>query len=129
MFSASARPLGVLRSNPTRVVLFLQKESCCPYVIHQTTFYLEFAFISPHTILHGCIYTPNLTTIISPNQVQAVTGVGGGEFSSPVTVSLREPSDDSSSGPPTAAIIATVVVIIIIILCLIVAALMVYFCW
>ena len=57
-----------------------------------------------------------------------MTRVGGGEFSSPVTVSLREPSDDSSSDSPADAIIGIVVVIIIISLCLVVAALLGYFC-
>ncbi|CAI8021668.1 hypothetical protein GBAR_LOCUS12827, partial [Geodia barretti] len=40
--------------------------------------------------------------------VQAVTSVGGGDFSSPVTVSLREPSPDSNSNE--AGVIAGAVV-------------------
>ena len=48
-----------------------------------------------------------------------MTSVGGGEFSSPVTVSLREPSDDTNQ----AALIAGVTVsVIVILLGLIVAA-------
>ena len=87
-------------------------------------------YFSTHILIVYCISTSTLSTIISANQVQAVTSVGDGEFSSPVTVSLRDqPSDDSSSNSSTAVIIATVVVIVIILLCLVVAALLGYFCW
>ena len=97
--------------------------------MHQTTFIRVGIYFSTHFLILCCIVTSNLTTSISHTQVQAVTVVGGGEFSSPVTVSLREPSDDSISDPPIAAITATVVVIIILLLSLIVIVLVVYFCW
>ena len=58
-----------------------------------------------------------------------MTGVGGGEFSSPVTVSLREPSDDSCSDPSAAVIIATVVVIVILSLGLVVTSVSTCVCW
>ena len=63
------------------------------------------------------------------SQVQSVTSVGGGEFSSPVTVSLRESSDAPASGTPVVAITAIVIVVVILILGLIVAGLLVYICW
>ena len=55
-----------------------------------------------------------------------MTSVGGGDFSSPVTVSLREPSPDSKSGSSSneAAVIAGAVVTVD--LGLIVAALCAY---
>ncbi|CAI8021671.1 Putative insulin-like peptide receptor, partial [Geodia barretti] len=59
--------------------------------------------------------------------VQAVTSVGGGDFSSPVTVSLREPSPDSNSNE--AGVIAGAVVAVTLTLGLIVAALCAYICW
>ena len=60
-------------------------------------------------------------------QVQAVTSVGGGDFSSPVTVSLREPSPDSNSNE--ADVIAGAVVAVTLTLGLIVAALCANICW
>ena len=64
--------------------------------------------------------------------MQAVTSVGGGDFSSPVTVSLREPSPDSNSGSSSneAAVIAGAVVSVTLALCLIVADPYAYIiCW
>ena len=64
-------------------------------------------------------------------QVQAVTSVGGGDFSSPVTVSLREPSPDSKSGSSSneAGVIAGAVVAVTLTLGLIVTAHCAYICW
>ena len=70
-----------------------------------------------------------LGCVVSCSQVQAVTSVGGGDFSSPVTVSLREPSPDSKSDPPVTAIAVTVLVVIIIFLAIIVASLVAYIYW
>ena len=58
-----------------------------------------------------------------------MTAVGGGEFSSPVTVSLREPSDDSSSNPIAPALTATVIVIVILSLGLVVTNVSTCVCW
>ena len=61
-------------------------------------------------------------------QVQAVTSVGGGDFSTPVTVSLREPSPDSNSGS-SSNVIAAAVVAVTLTLGLIVTAQCAYICW
>ena len=67
-----------------------------------------------------------------------MTAVGGGEFSSPVTVSLREPSDDptdpeqsndSSYNPLAAALTAAVIVIVILSLGLVVTSILACVCW
>ena len=73
-------------------------------------------------MLNGGIYST--VTIVCRAQVQAVTSVGGGDFSSPVTVSLREPSPDSNSGSSSneAGVIASAVVAVTLALGLIVTA-------
>ena len=79
-----------------------------------------------------CMYQSVMFTlgcVVSCSQVQAVTSVGGGDFSSPVTVSLRELSPDSNSGPPVTAIVVTVIVVIILFLAIIVATLVAYTYW
>ena len=60
-----------------------------------------------------------------------MTSVGGGDFSSPVTVSLREPSPDPNSGSNynEAGVIAGAVVAITLVLGLIVTAQCAYICW
>ena len=60
-------------------------------------------------------------------QIQAVTAVGGGSFSSPVTVSLRQSSEDS--GPPVVVITVTVIVVLLVILAFIVGVLIFYIVW
>jgi hypothetical protein len=54
--------------------------------------------------------------------------VGGGEFSSPVTVSLREPLE-TGSGPSVVAITVTVIVVIIVVLSFTALNLLAYIFW
>ena len=49
-----------------------------------------------HGTVNELIASIVIIVSIGINQVQAVTSVGGGEFSSPVTVSLREQPSDST---------------------------------
>ena len=53
-----------------------------------------------------------------------MTSVGGGEFSSPVTVSLREPFTGTSVDP-----VIVISVTIIVVMSLVMAALCAYICW
>ena len=78
-----------------------------------------------HVTANELITTIIIIVSIGINQVQSVTSVGGGEFSSPVTVSLREqPSDNteqssapaSSSNSNQAGLIAGVTVSVIVLL-------------
>ena len=71
-----------------------------------------------------------LGCVVSCSQVQAVTSVGGGDFSSPVTVSLREPSPDPNFGSRfnEAGVIAGAVVAVTFTLGVIVAAQCAYIC-
>ena len=59
-------------------------------------------------------------------QVQSVTAVGGGSFSSPVTVSLRESSDNLAS---PVVIITVTSVTILLMSSLLVTSTLAYICW
>ena len=62
-------------------------------------------------------------------QVQAVTSVGPGNFSEPMTVVVT-PSSDSSSNPTlTVIVVVVVIVVFIIVLCSVVAGLLAYIFW
>ena len=68
-----------------------------------------------------------------------MTAVGGGSFSSPVTVSLRQSSDDSDydgskessedGASPAAVIALTVLMSIFLLFSLILTSVLVYMCW
>ena len=64
-------------------------------------------------------------TVVQYYQVQAVTAVGGGNYSSPVTVFLREPSDQSHNE----IVIAITVFAIIVSISVIVATILAYKLW
>ena len=61
-------------------------------------------------------------------QVQAVTSVGPGNFSEPMTVVVT-PSSDSSSNPTVIVVVVVVIVVIIIVLCSVAAGLLAYIFW
>jgi hypothetical protein len=60
--------------------------------------------------------------------VQAVTSVGPGNFSEPMTVVVT-PSSDSSSNPTVIVVVVVVIVVIIIVLCSVAAGLLAYIFW
>ena len=113
------------------------------YKLHPLCTYVQCPAMSMHCRCRdGCISCPcqrlsaYITNIhyqsclhLCHAQVQAVTSVGGGDFSSPVTVSLREPSPDSNSGPPVTVIAVAVIVVVIVLLAVIVTCLGAYICW
>ena len=61
-------------------------------------------------------------------QVQAVTSVGPGNFSKPMTVVVT-PSSDSSSSSTVIVVVVVVIVVIIIVLCSVAAGLLAYIFW
>ena len=61
-------------------------------------------------------------------QVQAVTSVGPGNFSEPMTVVVT-PSSDSSSSSTVIVVVVVVIVVIIIVLCSVAAGLLAYIFW
>ena len=69
------------------------------------------------------------TSLCTSMQVQAVTSVGPGDFSDPMTIVVTPPSDTPSSSSSTVVVAVVVIVVVIIVLCTIASGLMVYICW
>ena len=94
--------------------------------IHSNLVQAQTVIFGWYPVLVGLCTTQPIPYLYLP-QIQAVTAVGGGSFSSPVTVSLRQSSEDS--GPPVVVITVTVIVVIFVILSLIVGVLIFYIVW
>ena len=94
--------------------------------IHSNLVQAQTVIFEWYPVLVGLCTTQPIPYLYLP-QIQAVTAVGGGSFSSPVTVSLRQSSEDS--GPPVVVITVTVIVVLLVILAFIVGVLIFYIVW